>query len=37
MARVAVSQNGKRNRVDFGSIGRIPAEVPEEDVNHIPL
>jgi hypothetical protein len=23
MARVAVSQNGKRNRVDFGSIGRI--------------
>jgi hypothetical protein len=28
MARVAVSQNGKRNRVDFGSIGRIPAEDP---------
>ena len=28
MARVAVSQNGKRNRVDFGSIGRIPTEDP---------
>jgi hypothetical protein len=28
LARVAVSQNGKRNRVDFGSIGRIPAEDP---------
>jgi hypothetical protein len=28
MARVAVSQNGKRNRIDFGSIGRIPAEDP---------
>jgi hypothetical protein len=28
LARVAVSQNGKRNRVDFGSIGRIPAENP---------
>jgi hypothetical protein len=28
MARVAVSQNGKRNRVEFGSIGRIPAENP---------
>jgi hypothetical protein len=23
MARVAISQNGKRNRIDFGSIGRI--------------
>jgi hypothetical protein len=31
MARVAVSQNGKRNRVDFGSIGRIPDEDSEED------
>jgi hypothetical protein len=31
MARVAVSQSGKRNRVDFGSIGRIPAEDPEEN------
>jgi len=28
MARVAVSQNGKRNRVEFGSIGCIPAENP---------
>jgi hypothetical protein len=28
MARVAVSQNGKRNRIDFGSIGRISAEDP---------
>src|SRR5215203_4594693 len=25
MARVAVSQNGKRNRVEFGSIGAVPA------------
>jgi hypothetical protein len=23
MARVAISQNGKRNRIEFGSIGRI--------------
>src|SRR5215211_7078901 len=28
MARVAVSQNGKRNRVDFGSIGRILLRTP---------
>jgi hypothetical protein len=28
MARVGVSQNGKRNRVEFGSIGRIPGEDP---------
>jgi hypothetical protein len=32
MARVAISQNGKRNRVEFGSIGRIPGEDPEEDI-----
>ena len=37
MARVAVSQNGKRNRVEFGSIGRIPAEDPEDDFNDIPF
>ncbi len=37
MARVAVSQNGKRNRVDFGSIGRIPAEDPEEEFKDIPF
>jgi len=29
MARVAFSQNGKRNRIDFCSIGRIPAEDAE--------
>ena len=37
MARVAISQNGKRNRVDFGSIGRIPAEDPEEEFKDIPF
>jgi hypothetical protein len=37
MARVAVSQNGKRNRVDFGSIGRIPAEDPEKEFDDIPF
>jgi hypothetical protein len=37
MARVAVSQNGKRNRVDFGSIGRIPAEDPETEFDNIPF
>ena len=37
MARVAVSQNGKRNRVDFGSIGRIPAEDPENEFDDIPF
>jgi hypothetical protein len=37
MARVAVSQNGKRNRVDFGSIGRIPDEDPEETFPDIPF
>jgi hypothetical protein len=26
MARVAVSENGKRNRIEFGSIGAIPAD-----------
>jgi hypothetical protein len=31
MARVAISQNGKRNRVDFGSIGAIPADSEEDD------
>jgi hypothetical protein len=36
MARVAVSQNGKRNRVDFGSIGRIPAEDSENEFDEIP-
>lgn len=37
MARVAVSQNGKRNRVDFGSIGRIPAKDVEKDFSDIPF
>jgi hypothetical protein len=37
MARVAVSQNGKRNRIDFGSIGRIPAEDSEKDFSDIPV
>jgi hypothetical protein len=37
MSRVAVSQNGKRNRVDFGSIGRIPDEDPEETFPDIPF
>jgi hypothetical protein len=37
MARVAVSQNGKRNRIDFGSIGRIPAEDAEEEFSDIPF
>jgi len=31
MARVAISQNGKRNRIDFGSIGAIPAGDEEDD------
>ena len=29
MPRAAVSQNGKRNRVEFGSIGRIADEDPD--------
>jgi hypothetical protein len=37
MARVTVSQNGKRNRVDFGSIGRIPAEDPEKKFDDMPF
>jgi hypothetical protein len=37
MARVAVSQNGKRNRIDFGSIGRIPAEDADEEFSDIPF
>jgi hypothetical protein len=37
MARVGVSQNGKRNRVEFGSIGRMPDEDPEEDFSDIPF
>jgi hypothetical protein len=37
MVRVAVSQNGKRNRVDFGSIGRIPDEDAEEGSADIPF
>jgi hypothetical protein len=37
MARVAVSQNGKRNRIDFGSIGRIPAEDDQEESSDIPF
>jgi hypothetical protein len=37
MARAAVSQNGKRNRVDFGSIGRIPAEDAEAEFSDIPF
>src|SRR5215203_6374590 len=37
MARVAVSQNGKRNRIDFGSIGRIPDEDAEKDYSYIPF
>lgn len=37
MARVAISQNGKRNRVDFGSIGRIPDEDAEKGSTDIPF
>src|SRR5215203_3206132 len=37
LARVAISQNGKRNRVDFGSIGRIPDEDPEENFSDLPF
>ena len=37
MARVAVSQNGKRNRVEFGSIGRIPDEDAEKAFDKIPF
>jgi hypothetical protein len=37
MARVAVSQNGKRNRIDFGSIGRIPPEDAEKELSDIPF
>jgi hypothetical protein len=36
MARVAISQNGKRNRIDFGSIGRIPTEGAEKEFEDIP-
>ena len=35
MARVAVSQNGKRNRIDFGSIGRVPDE--DTDGENVPF
>jgi hypothetical protein len=35
MARVAVSQNGKRNRVEFGSIGRVPDE--DTDRENVPF
>jgi hypothetical protein len=37
MARVAVSQNGKRNRIDFGSIGRISAKDADEEFSDIPF
>jgi hypothetical protein len=37
MARVAISQNGKRNRVDFGSIGRIPDKDAEKGSADIPF
>jgi hypothetical protein len=37
MARVAVSQNGKRNRIDFGSIGRVPDEDPEANLKDVPF
>jgi hypothetical protein len=37
MARVAVSQNGKRNRIDFGSIGAIPEDDDEEEFDEVPL
>jgi hypothetical protein len=36
MARVAVSQNGKRNRIDFGSIGAIPEDDDEQEFDEIP-
>jgi hypothetical protein len=37
MARVAISQNGKRNRVDFGSIGAIPADDDGDDFEDAPF
>src|SRR5215218_3502529 len=37
MARVAISQNGKRNRIDFGSIGRVPDEDPEANLKDVPF